>query len=134
MKLTQEQIFEAYPKIFKEKDLPMTQTCMCWGLECPYAWYPVIERLCNAMQNYAWVGGNTPKGMQVVAEQVKEKYGTMRFYFRLECDKPFDELTEKEGDALDKRRQEVDGMIHMADSIINGLDDFYENLKGVMEE
>ena len=132
MKLTQEQIFEKYPEIFKEKDLPMTQTCMCWGLETPYCWWPVIERLCNAMQNYAWVNSDTPK-MQVVAEQVKEKWGTMRFYFRIETEKPFEELTEKEKDELDKRRTEVNGMIHMADSIINGLDEFYEQLKSVME-
>jgi hypothetical protein len=133
MKLTQEQIFEKYPKIFKEKDLPPQQTCMCWGLEVPYAWMPVIERLCNAMQNYAWVSSNTPK-MQVVAEQVKEKYGTMRFYFRIEIEKPFDELNEKQKQEVHNRRREVEGMIFMADSVINGLPEFYEQLKSVMEE
>tara|TARA_R110002153_G_scaffold46642_2_gene131713 strand:- start:1695 stop:1805 length:111 start_codon:yes stop_codon:yes gene_type:complete len=33
--ITQKEIFEKYPKIFRDKDKPMTETCMCWGLEVP---------------------------------------------------------------------------------------------------
>jgi len=29
----QNKLFEKYPNIFKNKDLPMNQTCMCWGNE-----------------------------------------------------------------------------------------------------
>ena len=30
----QNKLFEKYPKIFGQKDLPMTQTAMCWGIDC----------------------------------------------------------------------------------------------------
>jgi hypothetical protein len=30
----EEQLYNKYPKLFKERSLPMTQTCMCWGIEC----------------------------------------------------------------------------------------------------
>lgn len=29
----QEKLFEKYPKIFRQKDLSMNETCMCWGIE-----------------------------------------------------------------------------------------------------
>lgn len=119
--ITQKEIFEKYPKIFKDKDLPMTETCMCWGLEVPDSWLPIIERLCFAMQNCAWVGPNTPKGMQVVAEQVKSKFNQLRFYYRIECGKPFEELTEENKKALEARRKEVDGMILLAECMIEYL-------------
>lgn len=73
----QQNLFDKYPKIFGEKDLPMTQTCMCWGLDCGDGWYPMIEFLCNQLQ---W---DTDRNgyPQVVATQIKEKYGTLRFYY-----------------------------------------------------
>ena len=27
----EEKLYTKYPKLFKERGLPMTQTCMCWG-------------------------------------------------------------------------------------------------------
>lgn len=131
MKLTQEQIFEKYPEIFKEKDLPMTETCMCWGLETPDEWFPIIDQLCNAMQNHMWSNGHVPKGMQVVAEQVKEKWRQLRFYYRLEAEE--ENLTKEQIEMLDRRRQQIDGMILLAEAIVDNLDEFYEQLKSVME-
>jgi len=41
--MTEQEIFAKYPEIFKEKDLPMEQTCMCWGLEVPDSWLPILH-------------------------------------------------------------------------------------------
>ena len=30
----QNKLFENYPEIFKQKDLPATDTAMCWGICC----------------------------------------------------------------------------------------------------
>lgn len=46
----QEQLFQKYPKIFRQKDLPMTQTAMCWGIECGDGWYMLIDELCKCLQ------------------------------------------------------------------------------------
>lgn len=75
----QEKLYKKYPKIFKQKDLSMQQTCMCWGIECGGGWYFIIDRLCDCIQKY--IDNNEHlKIPQVEATQVKEKYGGLRFY------------------------------------------------------
>ena len=46
----QKQLYEKYPKIFRQKDLPMNQTCMCWGIEVGEGWYNIIDTLCGLIQ------------------------------------------------------------------------------------
>ena len=73
----EEKLLSSYPKIFRQKDLPMNQTCMCWGIECGDGWYTLLNALCNHIQHYL----DQKKDVeQVEAVQVKEKYGTLRFY------------------------------------------------------
>ena len=87
----QKKLFEKYPKIFRQKDLPMTETCMCWGIECGGGWYWLLDQLCDAIQRYcdARNGSIGYSGevaeperhlFQVEAVQVKEKFGGLRFY------------------------------------------------------
>ena len=71
---------ERFPILFQNKDKPMTETCMCWGIECPKGWYYILEQLCNELE-YSNMDYVAKWGMAIVAEQVKEKYGTLRFYF-----------------------------------------------------
>jgi len=72
----EKQLYEKYPKIFRQKDLPMTQTCMCWGVETGDGWYWLINNLCRSLQSDTDYN-NAP---QIEAVQVKEKFGTLRFY------------------------------------------------------
>ena len=74
-KLT-EKLFKDYPEIFKQKDLNLTQTCMCWGIETGNGWYNLIDNLCAMIMEYCKLN-NYPIPE---ASQVKEKYGTLRFY------------------------------------------------------
>ena len=67
---------ERYPSIFVERFLPMKQTAMCRGIECNDGWYTLIDTLCAGLQDET-TNGNAP---QVVATQVKAKYGGLRFY------------------------------------------------------
>lgn len=48
----QQKLFDKYPKLFGQKDLPMTQTCMCWGVDCEEGWYWILDMLCGAVQSY----------------------------------------------------------------------------------
>ena len=55
---------------------------------------------------------------QVIADQVKEKFGTLRFYFHLEYDPVNQELAKKypELQAINKRYADyIDGVVHFAD-------------------
>lgn len=73
------QLCEKYPKLFKQRNMPMAQTAMCWGFECGDGWYDLIDRLCGTIQNY--IDHNGHLGVpQVEVVQVKEKFGTLRFY------------------------------------------------------
>jgi hypothetical protein len=74
----QNKLFEKYPLIFRQKDLPMQQTCMCWGICCGDGWYNIIDTLCHNIQSHVVSRG---EDASVEATQVKEKYGGLRFYY-----------------------------------------------------
>ena len=73
----QEQLFQKYPDLFVEKDLPMSQTCMGWGIDTGDGWYDLLADLCVKISHLC---GYSPF-MSCVFTQVKEKYGTLRVYF-----------------------------------------------------
>jgi hypothetical protein len=91
--IEEQKVFDKYPEIFREVNLSMQETCMCWGLEVPYSWIPIIDSLCGMLEskrkhyicNFNYNGeSKTYKFPLVVAKQVKEKYGTLRFYYELD--------------------------------------------------
>lgn len=71
----QDKLFKKYPKIFKQKDLSMQDTCMCWGIECGDGLYWLINQLCKQLQ-YDIDYNEHP---QIEATQVKEKFGRLVF-------------------------------------------------------
>lgn len=59
---------------------------MAWGFECGSGWFNIIDTLCSQIQHHVdWKSKNLPveevESLQVVASQVKEKFGTLRFYY-----------------------------------------------------
>jgi uncharacterized Zn finger protein (UPF0148 family) len=60
---------------------------MCWGIECPLGWFNIIKQLCTVLEfyNMEFVKNH---GVAIVANQVKEKFGTLRFYYTV---RPVDE-------------------------------------------
>lgn len=111
-----------YPRIFADRNKPMTETCMCWGVSCQNGWFFLIDNLCYSIQAYIdnhneWVekygekckeivekdkgsldDSYSKKIPQVVADQVKEKLGGLRFYYH-------------GGDEL------IQGMVRLAESL-----------------
>ena len=76
-KTNQKELLNKYKKIFRQYKLPPTQTAMCWGLECGEGWYNLIDNLCFAIQKYIDETG----AEQIEATQVKQKFGSLRFYY-----------------------------------------------------
>ena len=72
-----EQLCKEFPKIFRDRRGNMMQTAMCWGFDCDDGWFQLLRELCLKLQKYADKMG--PE-YQPIATQVKEKYGTLRFY------------------------------------------------------
>jgi hypothetical protein len=46
----EEQLYKKYPKLFKERNLPMTQTAMCFGCEHSDGWYNILNKMCGLIQ------------------------------------------------------------------------------------
>jgi hypothetical protein len=68
-------LYDRFPALYAEHSLPMTQTCMCWGFECDNGWFDLIWMLSLALEDES-KQSNAP----IVAQQVKEKFGGLRFY------------------------------------------------------
>lgn len=141
----EQKLITKYPKIFVNRNKSPQESCMAWGLEVGDGWYKIIDDLCYAASNmytasieideedgkrlgikpYTWEDEKKPyysfkvKSPQLVADQVKEKFGTLRFYFHLEYDIKLLELntTLKYPDIekiADGYCNYFDGMVHMA--------------------
>ena len=111
------QLCEKYPLMFKDRHGDPMDTLMCWGFEHGDGWYQIINNLCDNIQHYIdWSHKShdwdikwneehpdQPRPVreivpQVVVQQVKEKFGTLRFYYQGGDDK-------------------IDGMVRMAESM-----------------
>ncbi len=72
----EQRLFKKYPELFARRHLPMSETCMCWGLSCGDGWYAILERLCSTI---TWFCNKTNTPLPQF-EQVKEKFGVLRVY------------------------------------------------------
>jgi hypothetical protein len=109
----EKQLVEKYPKIFVNVGSTPQQSPMAFGIETGDGWYNIIDKLCGNIQNYIDYTKSHREALlkknpynfpipdevaQVTADQVKEKFGTLRFYYT-------------GGDA------KIDGMARMAESM-----------------
>lgn len=106
-----ERLCAKYPEIFRDRHGDMSKTCMVWGFDCGDGWFNIIDAMCaniqghikNRLENikltekwnakvndpeHEWTAiverkeRPVPEPVpQVVATQVKEKFGSLRFYF-----------------------------------------------------
>jgi hypothetical protein len=78
----QKKLFKKYPNLFKQKDLPMSETCMCWGIDTGDGWFKLIDWLCDYIQGMIDNNkeDNPKEYYQIEFVQVKEKFGTLRVY------------------------------------------------------
>lgn len=72
-----EYLWNKYPKIFRDKNADIRTSAIPFGFECRDGWYKLIDLLCSNIQNHIDYNNVT----QVVATQVKEKFGGLRFYY-----------------------------------------------------
>ena len=143
----QQKLFDKYPKIFQERELGVSQSCMAWGPEVGDGWYSIIDLLCYSVtytfstsvmideEDGKKLGispttdfkGNDPRYFlsveppQFVATQIKEKFGGLRVYYRLEFDRKVEELLKQTGKyqdlhkIVDRYSSYMDGVVHFAE-------------------
>ena len=123
---------ERFPILFQDRTKPMTETCICFGIECPIGWYHILEQLCTILEFYN-MEFTKNYGIAIVADQVKEKFGTLRFYYTprdvnkdgvaeslMDCE-------ERVSDEEKRHRIAVDYLEMLADKIIAEADNMTEN-------
>jgi len=65
---------EQFPKMFVDK---------YGGFAVGAGWYPILEALCANIQNHIdWRNRESEVVPQVTVEQIKEKFGGLRFYYQ----------------------------------------------------
>lgn len=82
-------LVQKYPKIFRDRNKSMQETCMCWGFSHGDGWFEILEAACSNIQHHVdWKrrqhlelsDEEFDEQHQVIAAQVKEKFGGLRFY------------------------------------------------------
>jgi hypothetical protein len=76
------QLCERYPKMMVNRNRSMMETTMYWGFECGDGWFNIIDQLMGNIQHHIdWRNRKGEVVAQVTVDQVKEKFGTLRFYY-----------------------------------------------------
>jgi len=78
-----------FPLLYGDRQAAASQTCMCWGFECGDGWEPLIRDL-SAKLEAAIAALPVDQQADYKASQVKEKFGTLRFYLTCGTDEMFD--------------------------------------------
>lgn len=92
-----------FPLLYADRHADMRSTCMCWGFDVPDAWEPIIrglsEKLERLIEQEIKDGNVDTTFGHMRAAQVKEKYGTLRFYMTSQ--------TEQMNEAIRQAEEEI---------------------------
>jgi hypothetical protein len=91
-----ETLYKKYPDLFQKVGCDPRESCMSWGIECGIGWYDLISALLHRITQYEknikqkndWHIKEHGKPSEkfenyypVTLDQIKEKFGSLRFYF-----------------------------------------------------
>jgi hypothetical protein len=77
-----EYLCKVYPKMMVNRNKSEMETTMCWGFECGDGWFQILNQLMGCIQHHIdWKNKKEEVVPQVTLDQVKEKFGTLRFYY-----------------------------------------------------
>ena len=73
-------LLTAFPRMYRSYYEPESEaSCMSRGFTCPDRWFPLLWRLSQAIQDHL---DRNPHLADFEVVQVKEKFGTLRYYYR----------------------------------------------------
>jgi hypothetical protein len=80
--MSEEDRYEAFVKSMEEK-YPKMFSQPYGGFAVGEGWWPILQALCSNIQHYLnWKNKESETVPQVVVEQIKEKFGGLRFYYQ----------------------------------------------------
>ena len=75
-------LYATYPSLLRQKDLSVTESGMCRGIECADGWYAILDGLCEVMDSHGHRTGHPP----IEFSQVKQKMASLCVYTVGRCD------------------------------------------------
>lgn len=81
----EQEIVSNCPLLFKMYGRPMNETCLSFGFECGEGWHNAIANACKEIETYNNIIYPEWR-VRIQADQIKEKYGTLRFYYSIVVD------------------------------------------------
>jgi hypothetical protein len=82
----EEKLYNKYPKLFKQRNLPMTQTCMCWGCDHGDGWYKILDKMCDLIQRHINQTRNSvfyvQKYNRVLRQAINGNDRNLRFHYK----------------------------------------------------
>ena len=73
-------LYKDFQKLYRQHKLSIQESCMPWGFECGDGWFDLIYDLSKKISKV---------DQDCEATQVKEKFGTLRFYVQSGSDKVY---------------------------------------------
>jgi hypothetical protein len=84
-----QKFYDRWPKWFKGLTQSPSESCLAFGFECGDGWFDLLWRLCEDIEKL-----DPPEDFYV--DQVKEKYGGLRFYVGNDTLEIYDRIVEAE--------------------------------------
>jgi len=87
-----------FPLLYRDRGKSMQETSMCWGFCCEDGWFELIKDLSKKLEKMVetWRAENPDVEDHPCAAQVKEKWGSLRFYMNFGTQKMFDAVSRAE--------------------------------------
>jgi len=84
-----DKLMSRFGHLYRERSLPMSQTCMCWGFDCGDGWFKILWDLSDGIDRLLQTVSQQERE-EFRVKQVKEKFGTLRYYYHapLSIDNP----------------------------------------------
>ena len=84
-KILSDRLNEEFPELYRGRHLSIQENLMPFGFECGDGWFGLLWNLSNQIRTL------DPDG-HVMAAQVKEKFGTLRFYIDAGSDEIYEAI------------------------------------------
>ena len=109
-------ICDADPVFFRQRGMDMTQTCMCWGIECGDGWFePIME----FVQKVRMLNDRlSTMNMCIVASQIKSKWADFTCYWNIDV---LDE--DRNAELSESQQRMVDLCRSTMDDIVRGCEE-----------
>lgn len=92
-KALEDKLFKDFPRLYRGTNMPITTNLMPFGFEHSDGWFQLLYDLSTKLNE---IQPPTGEDTDLLAVQVKEKFGTLRYYVDFATEKAYDIIHEYE--------------------------------------